>query len=1304
MHRVVPELIVENFREGRFQGNFTAAGMFVDLTGFSSMTDTLMQHGQHGAEVLANLMHSVFNPLVENIFNYGGKIVSFAGDGIMALFPIDDNERVVAVRALASAWTIQGRLSENPVRQTVYGKFTFSVKIGVTIGDVSWRILRSNDLQSATYYFRGAAVDHSAKAEHAARPGEIMLTDRIRAVAANLIQTTPFASFHRLTGFVEPLPDPAPSLFPPADLEISRHFVPEEIITQTIGGEFRQIVNLFIRFPDLPDETLSECIRVIFELREQYGGLITRLDFGDKGCNMLMLWGAPVAFENDIGRALNFALDLKARMNFAVTAGVTYYVAHAGYLGSEMCEDYTCYGWGVNLASRFMMSASDGEIWVDERIARRVKNRFDFEYQGAQYFKGFAAEQKVFSFVSRKPQELFHQGEFVGREVELPRLIEYVAPLWQGDFSGVTVIWGDAGIGKSRLVYELMASHMDGNRKVLWALCHTDQILRHSFNPFRYWLFHYFGIHSAMDDAARKAAFGEKLDGLIRQVAHTDLARELERCRSILGALVDLYWHDSFYTQLDAEERYNLTLASLIALVKAESLIQPVVIFLEDGQFLDEDTKTFLPRLKRALTVGPAEYPVAILISSRPFGAENFLTNELTDHAITLSALSTHDLLTLAEIHLGGVVSPDLVNFLQARSEGNPYFAEQILLYLQEEKLLETSEKGWRVVARMQEGSLPADIRALLVARLDQLTRRVRDTIQTAAVLGREFEVHVLAEMLHDDRVLENDIVAAERANIWTALSQLRYLFTHGLLRDAAYAMQMRSRRQELHALAMVVLERIHASDLEHHYGELAYHAEHAQIPEKALDYLRLAATTAADKYQNSRSLDFVQRALAFVAAENVQLRFDLVQLRLELFQRMGKRDLQLEDLNALEGWATLLDDNIRLADTLMKRAVYFHALGHYLNAVECSKRADACLSATANPSLRVKIQSAWASSLLRLGKPDDAMNQASVGLDAARQHGLRVEQSEILTVMGLIALEQTDPTPALAYLEESLRIAREQNRRRLQAYAVNNLALAEGSLKGNYALAAQYYEESYNISKEIGDRYQEGLALANLGFVSGMMGNLSAAHMYHEHSLLVAREIGNTYQETYTLINLSAVTSLQNDAARALDYARQAESLGRKIHDRSGEAWALLYMGHAQLLLRDHVEARKAFQKSVSIRHELKQPALSMEPQAGLLETAMQITDMTAAAQEADRILEYFESGGSLDGTDEPLRVYHTCYLYLRNQKDPRAAQLLQNARQLLDAQVSKFSDPQVRASFIENFPWRRSILDASIGTDATA
>src|SRR5574342_885441 len=107
MHRVVPELIIENYRAGCFSGEFQAVGMFLDLSGFSTMTDALMQHGQHGAEVLAGLMHGVFDPLVESIFDYGGKIVGFAGDGIMALYPIEGDARSTALRTLASAYVLQ---------------------------------------------------------------------------------------------------------------------------------------------------------------------------------------------------------------------------------------------------------------------------------------------------------------------------------------------------------------------------------------------------------------------------------------------------------------------------------------------------------------------------------------------------------------------------------------------------------------------------------------------------------------------------------------------------------------------------------------------------------------------------------------------------------------------------------------------------------------------------------------------------------------------------------------------------------------------------------------------------------------------------------------------------------------------------------------------------------------------------------------------------------------------------------------------------------------------------------------------
>ena len=1296
MHRVVPELIIENFRAGRHSGEFPAVGMFLDLSGFSMMTDALMQHGQHGAEVLAGLMHSVFDPLVESIFDYGGKIVGFAGDGIMALYPIELDDKFVATRALASAHVIQQRLEANPVRSTVYGAFPISAKIGLTIGSVSWRIMQSDDGEQATYYFRGSAVDESAEAEHHARAGTILLTPRLNEILRDEIQTEDLGSFHRYGGFCSDLPQPTPAVFPPMDLDVARLFMPEEVVAHDVRGEFRQVVNLFMRFPDLPDETLKDFMTTVFSLRDKYGGLLTRLDFGDKGCNMLMLWGAPVAYENDITRALNFVTDLKSDVDFPITAGVTYYIAHAGYLGSALCEDYTCYGWGVNLASRFMMTAPESSIWIDERIARRVRNRFDFEYQGSQIFKGFSVEQKVFSLTGRKLQEVFHQGELVGRETELAELVECIQPLWQGDFAGLTVVWGDAGIGKSRLVYELKAIHDQEKKKIYWALCHSDQILRHSFNPFRYWLLRYFGIDSNMDDAQKKQAFDSKLNDLIEDINDTDLSSELDHLRTVLGALLNLNWSGSFHESLDAEGRYNNTLAALIALIKAESLRQPVLIFIEDAQFMDEDSKAFLPRLKRSLSMGSFEYPVAILISSRHAGSANFLPGELVDHSIVLGALSTQALASLSEIQLGGVTSPDLVQLLEARSEGNPYFAEQFLIYLQEEKLLEMSDKGWRVARRLQEASLPADIRALLIARLDQLTLNVREVIQTAAVLGREFEVLVLAEMLQSDELLAEEIAEAEKAEIWSALNQIKYIFSHGLLRDAAYAMQMRARRMELHAIALSALERIHADEIERHYGELAYHAEHARITDKALDYLRKAGKTSADSYQNNQALDYFTRALSFVPPDDLATRYDLAAECVELYSRMGKRDLQLNDLNSLEQWAGQLNDTTRLANAMMLRTRYHHTIGEYLNAIKYAQRVEKYLG-DSMPEITIKTRISYSSSLLRVGRADESMEQAKMGLAAAIKSGRRADEARVLTVMGLTALEQKDHGLAHQYLEESLRIARELKERRLESYALNNLAVSVGAFKGNYALAGEYYEQAYAIAREVGDRYQESVSLTNLGFTAGVQGNLPEAFRFYEQALLFAREIANLNLETYTLINLSAIAGNQMNSLLAMDYARQASDLSHNIHDRSAEAWSQLYIGRAHLLLQEYSNAREAFIRSINIRDELGQTSLSMEPLGGLVETALLMDDLQEASRTVEKILAYFKEGGAMDGTDEPLRVYHACYRFLHKQKDPRAQQVLQSANQMLEAQVSKFKDEGLRKKFVENFPWRKALHDAA-------
>ncbi|HSG44725.1 MAG TPA: tetratricopeptide repeat protein [Anaerolineales bacterium] len=1295
MHRVVPELIVENYRAGRFGGEFHAVGMFLDLSGFSKMTDILMQHGQHGAEILAGLMHGVFNPLVESIFDYGGKIVSFAGDGIMALYPVTDDEKTTALRALTSAWVIQRKLKENPDRKTMYGKFTFSAKVGLATGSVMWKILHSDDGKNATYYFRGSAVNDSAKAEHQAKSGEIILTQEMNNLLEEDIRSRPSELFHQFIRFRVEMPKKITNDFPPVDLDISRIFMPEEVIVEGMRGEFRQIANLFIRIPDLPDDELENFVNVVFELRKKYGGLVTRLDFGDKGCNMLMLWGAPLAYENDIGRTMNFILDLRAKVDVPITAGVTYYIAHAGYLGSELCEDYTCYGWGVNLSARFMMTAPEGEIWVDDRVAQRVSQRFSMDYVGSQKFKGFAAEQKVHVLRYRKMEsDVIYLGEMVGRETELKRMEEFVEPLWRGEFGGVLTVSGEAGIGKGRLVHEFSSSDVFNLHNVYWANCKADQILRGSFNPLRVWMLRYFRIELGHSTDQKKDVFNSKLDDLLASIPDPELAHELERTRSFLGALLDLHWGNSLYEQLDAEARYNNTILSLIALLKAESLRQPVILFIDDIQYVDTDTIAFLTQLKRSVLAGSHSYPIGIIFTLRKQGEYSSFVGEFSDSEILLIGMTRAAIQKLVENILDGAASLNLMELVLVRSEGNPFFAEQVVRYLLEEDQLKLGDNGWEKVESVQESVLPGDIRALLVARLDKLTREVKSAVQTASVLGREFDIGVLSQMLGSEVTTRDRVNDAEKAAIWSPLNEMLYIFHHGLLRDAAYSMQMHARRQELHILALNALEDLYGDELDRHYAELAYHAEHGNSRSKAQRYYTLAGKTSSDLYRNSEALEYYTKALALTDFDDHETQFDLLVERVELYARMGERDLQINDLDSLDQRAEQLKDSDRLAIALMLRSQYSFYVGNYQEAIERALRAAHNVSESLRNSERaLYTQIVWSTALLRLGKLDEAMVMSVEVLEKTRTAGFRRLEADVLSSVALIALEQNNISLARHSLDAAMEIANDLNDPKLKSKTLNNLAMVEESNNGNYALAQVYYEESLRLSREAGDRVGEINSFANLGFVASMQGDFEDAQVFYEKSIKHSREIDYLHNMLYTFINLSALAGILSDASSALNNAQEAMDLAKKTSDVSGEAWAYHYMGHAYQMLGDYKAAETVYKKSIVLREGLQQPILATEPIAGLIEIYLSMNEIDAAMHEAEKILELLSEGSPLDRTDEPLRVYHAVYLLLKKIQDPRSKQVLQKAKNLLDIQISNFKDNASQRRYIDSMPWRRAI-----------
>jgi class 3 adenylate cyclase/tetratricopeptide (TPR) repeat protein len=1298
MHLIVDNFILERLKSGQTQGDFQAVVMFVDVSGFSALTEALMMHGQHGAEILAGVMRSVLKPLIHCVYAQSGFVATQAGDAFTAMFP-DQEDGQVPERALHAAVSIQTWAAENPRHLTPYGEFSISVKVGLSLGPVRWGIISSADGRRAVDYYQGEALDACSEAEHCAGPGDVILDSSLQEVLASQIHVQKEGAYHRLISVEAEPPAPQTVINPAVDLSLMSRFLPVELLNQPQAGEFRLVVYLFIHLPSVRTEAqLSIFMQTLFDLQDHYGGLLNRLDFGDKGAHLLLFWGVPASLENDVDRCLNFTLDLQARTSIPISAGVAYQLAHAGFIGSELHEEYTCYGQGVNLAARFMSAAPRGEIWLDEAAAKSAGRWFEVEYAGEHAFKGFSEKQRVYHLLERKEEsQPFFQGELAGRQAELTRMFEFVQPIFDRQFAGMLIIFGEPGIGKSRLAYEFQNSSNFHNTPVFWALCQVDEILRQSLNPFRYWLKHYFEQSIEQSDSRNKRNFNRILDNLVESTADQELVSDLDRTRSFLGGLLNLRWSDSLYEQADPQGRYESTFVALIALCKALSLQRPLILIIEDAQWLDADTQAFLPGLARALiAVEDQSYPIAILATARQEGAGLSWDPALAAKSIHLEGLSLEDLTRLVVTVLGGPAEPALLALLAQRSEGNPFFAEQILRYWQEGGMLVVSNAGWSL-RHQGEGSLPlpTNLRAVLIARLDRLAREVQEVVQTAAILGREFEVRLLARMLKGDETLPSKVEQAEQAGIWTVLSELQYIFKHTLLRDTAYGMQLRAHRQMLHGLAVEAFETLYADELDRHYNELAYHSEQAGLPEQACRYYWLAGDVARDAFQNSLAAELYSRSISLTPASDLPSRYSLYAARERVYNLLGNRDQQRQDLQVLQSLAADLHDDEKRIEVLVKLADFHTDLGSYPEAARFAQEAvslslDTGLRKMALAAHRAAVTVCW-----RKGDRNEAFRYGEITLQLCQEFADRSTEGQILNLYGLILWDEQNLAGAKDYFQKSLNCFLETGELRSQAMALNNLGMVTGYM-GDYPASQEYYEKSLTIAQKIGFRTGEGYALGNLGWLAGVQGDYITARTYANQAIRIGREVGSRFSELYALINLSSYSCALGDYEVALTYARQGLDLGRAIQDRGGEAWALTVQGHALAAMNHLSEASASYQAALEIRTELDQTALASEPHAGLARIALAQKDSPAALAYISPVLVFLEDGGSLDGAEEPLRVYLTCYQALQASDDPRAAQILAVAYQQLRSRADRIADPAARRRFLENIPYHRQILDA--------
>ena len=1305
-HNLVPQFILDKYAAGETSGRFDAFVLFADVSGFSQISSALAEHGQHGAEVLSGLMRAVFDPLQQAIADHGGFITTSAGDAATAVFPDDDGQA-----ALAAAWAIRNHVLANSEQQTPYGAFPIGVKLGLSQGTVNWGIVAANSGARAAYYFYGEAIDAAAGAEKHARQNAVV----IAPAAVEVLGKTADGEIE--DGHLHVVSVPQPALVA-ADLAQYADqtgqgtrldqdvFFPQAVLALPALGEFRQSVNVFINLHGTPDEAhLAEFMAVVFALQDKYGGVLNSVDFGDKGCKLLLFWGAPVSYENDVSRALDFLLELQDESALRIKAGVTLRAGFAGFVGASLHEEYTCFGHGVSLAARLMSGAPWDSIWLDEPAGELASGTFEIEYEEHFALKGFGETQAAYVLLDRRAFDAgaIFTGEIVGREAELVQLQSFVAPLLDSTsaerFAGLLVVTGEAGLGKSRLVHDIQRELAQNvTEPPQFFVCQTDEVSGTSLNPFRYWLRDYLGQSVQQSEARNKRAFSRKLRQIVA-ATEGELAQVLEDGQSFLGALIDLHWENSRYARFDPQARFANTLRALRALILAESLRRPTVLVIEDTHWLDDDSREFLRELTRAVD----RYPLAVVATSRP--VDDDLLPAIAGREVELLALTdlaSSSLAALAQSTLAGPVADELVGLLAERAGGNPFHAGQLLLYLRDAGLLSQSDRGWMPSSEARDPArLPSNVRHVFTARLDQMPPKVRDMLQVASIFGREFGVQVLERVVEPNGALADRLTAAEQASIVTPVSGKRYLFQHALLRDTAYEMQAQSRRRELHMRAGKAYEALYAENLEVACPTLARHFEAScklgldAARDKARFYLLRAGEEAAEAYENSSAVDYFSRALDMAPDDDSQVRYDILLRREQVYAWKEDREAQQADLAELAVLADAANDNSMRAEVGIRRSRYGMEVRDLRASVAAASSAYVHAFAAGDVERQAWSKRRWGEALWRQGELAEAAIQLRSAKQLAVGAGNRQIEGEAVRMLGVVELYSGDPAIAMTVFEQARAICEQINDLQGEHNNLNNWAVA-ASYAGLLDKALTGYEQALELTRVFGRRWLERVTLGNLARLALFVGKLDSAREWIEQLLILAGEADDASHSAGGLLDKARLHMVEGEYRAAHESAVEAARMFERTDDWEAARYFLPLLAETLIALGRTTEAAETYQQVLDQAHERDLRPLAALAHAGLAEAALINRDFEESLRHTVKLLPLLESESMAPEMGTHMaKLFAVAYSVLHATEQPQAADVLRAGHTRLQADALLIEDASVRATFLEQVPENRELAE---------
>jgi class 3 adenylate cyclase/tetratricopeptide (TPR) repeat protein len=1058
----------------------------------------------------------------------------------------------------------------------------------------------------------------------------------------------------------------------PAPLAYTPPYLAEKIRTakSVLEGERKQVTVLFADLkgstelirdldPEQAQALLDPALHAMMDAVHRYEGTVNQV-LGD---GIMALFGAPVAHEDHAARACYAALAMQAAMRryaedvrrshgleMQARVGLNSGEVVVRAIGNDLHMDYSAVGQTAHLAARMEQLATPGSIRLTAATLRLVEGLVQVHTLGRFTVKGLTEPVEVFELVGastirHRLQASAARGltRFVGRQQELAALQQALARAGAGHGQVVALV-GEAGVGKSRLVYEcLHAHHMPG-----WLVLESASVSYGKATP-------YFPVidvlkrYSHVEEGDDVRTIRAKVTG---QVLTLDPA--LQDAVPALLSLLDAVPADSPFLTLDPPQRRQRTLDALKRVLLRESQVQPLLLVFEDLHWIDSETQAFLNSLVESLPTAQ----ILLLVNYRPeyqhgWGGKTYYTQ------LRLDPLPPANAEEFLQELLGDNPSlAPLTRLLIERTEGNPFFLEESARTLVETKALVGTPGAYRLAQSLPTIQMPATVQAVLAARIDRLAPEEKRLLQTAAVIGTEVPFTLLQAIAElPEATLHRGLAhlqAAEFLYETHLFPDLAYTFKHALTYEVAYSSLLQERRRALHTKIVAVLETLDADRSAEQVEWLAHHAVRGEVWDKALQYCWQAGVKAAARSAHREAVVSFEQALGALqhlpesrarSEQAIDLRFDL---RNALFP-LGEEQRILDHLRVAEHLAEALDDHRRLGRVASFMTHYFIIVGDLDRALESGQRALVVSEALGDVALQVEarvhlgrlyyvlgdyrraiavlrknvealqgdlrcehfslpgvasvVSYAWlVRSLAELGAFAEGMTHAEEAVRIAEVADHSFTLFDAYYSVGCLCLRKGEIPKALPLLERALALVQSRNMLIVFPSTASALGVAY-ALSGQVRQALPLLEQAMQLSESMGIKATHALGVAALSEAYLLAGRIDEALPLAGRALECSSDLKQYGHQAWILRLLGEIVAHRHppEAEQAEAYYRQALTMAEDLGMRPLQAHCHRGLGALYATTGQREQACAALAAAVTLYRDMDMTCWLPETEAAL-------------------------------------------------------------------------------------------------------